>query len=286
MTDSVQPSTTRPKRRRWGWLVLYALAAVPYAVAGLSGAITTWWIKVPLLAIGAAATVFVFWKNGTNRKTLEAETVRAIEAERKLEVAEQREKDAENLAKEDLRKARAEAHGALSSNLDGLKQVVAATSDSRQAQLVASMKEIVLNAAKLGLDVRTAIYRNKQLASGRVLQLDKWRNRENERTTPVREFVEGDKQAGDDMFKMLDEDTDRFVEDVDQAHPEDWQIGMRKDAKTYIAVPIATSEAKFGVLRVDAPKSGDLTREQILTLRLLADAYAVALSINDCDAVQ
>ena len=68
----------------------------------------------------------------------------------------------------------------------------------------------------------------------------------------------------------------RFVEDCENTpYPrggKGWQYN------TYISIPIASDSTSFGMLSVDAPKSGDLTTQDVNDIELLAGILSIAFA--------
>jgi hypothetical protein len=83
--------------------------------------------------------------------------------------------------------------------------------------------------------------------------------------------------AGDAAIGMVLEDEDRICEDVAVDPPPGWDPARQRDYRTFVAVAVIAGDVAFGMLTLDAPEPGDLTREDMRLLRLMAGALAVAL---------
>lgn len=92
-------------------------------------------------------------------------------------------------------------------------------------------------------------------------------------------FVEGTRR-GDDVLAMIEYDEDRFCPDTDEQPPPGWDPPAPHDYKTFVAVPVISGNVAYGMITLDAPAPGDLTRDDARLLRLLAGLLANALAID------
>jgi hypothetical protein len=92
-------------------------------------------------------------------------------------------------------------------------------------------------------------------------------------------FRKGTKD-GDQMFKILDEDICYFFEDLTKGQlPPGWDAAAVRDYRTFMVVPIVARK-KYGILAVDSPEVGDLTREDEPLVRTFARFMATALALG------
>ncbi|MQA06179.1 MAG: GAF domain-containing protein [Streptosporangiales bacterium] len=92
-------------------------------------------------------------------------------------------------------------------------------------------------------------------------------------------FVEGTRR-GDDVLAMIEYDEDRFCSDTDEYPPPGWDPTAPHDYKTFVAVPVISGNVAYGMITLDAPAPGDLTRDDARLLRLLAGLLANAFAID------
>lgn len=94
---------------------------------------------------------------------------------------------------------------------------------------------------------------------------------------PKAKFVQGTPD-GDAALKMLEEDRFLFVRDVTLSPPPGWRAEERGSYKTFIAVPVSAADVPLGMLTLDALDAGDLDRNDVQMLRLMAGMLATALA--------
>jgi GAF domain-containing protein len=107
-----------------------------------------------------------------------------------------------------------------------------------------------------------------------------WHGTEERRKPPRKEFRDDEFSdiAGIERFRMLDERTIVFVEDVSTNPPPGWPND--RDYKAFIAAPVATESKLFGLLGLDSSEPGDLSMADVEVVRLVAQVLAVGLSIE------
>jgi GAF domain-containing protein len=93
-------------------------------------------------------------------------------------------------------------------------------------------------------------------------------------------FVEGT-PAGDAAIGMVLNDEDRMCEDILTDPPPGWDATKERDYRTFVSVSVIAGDTAYGMLTLDALEPGDLTRDDMRLLRLMAGALAVALSIRE-----
>lgn len=98
--------------------------------------------------------------------------------------------------------------------------------------------------------------------------------------SPSSVFEEGT-EAGDAAIEMVLHDEDRICEDVRTDPPPGWDAGRERDYATFVSVSVMAGDTAYGMLTLDALEPGDLTKDDMRLLRLMAGALAVALSIRD-----
>lgn len=92
-------------------------------------------------------------------------------------------------------------------------------------------------------------------------------------------FVQGTLR-GDDTLAMIENDEVRFSANVDEDPPQGWDPNVPHDYKTFICVPVISGDVAYGMITLDAPDAGDLTRDDAGLLRLLAGLLGNALAID------
>lgn len=93
------------------------------------------------------------------------------------------------------------------------------------------------------------------------------------------EFVEGTRR-GDDLLAMIEHDEDRFCPNTDLYPPIGWDPTLPHDYKTFVSVPVISADVAYGMITLDAPEPGNLTRDDARLLRLLAGLLGNALAID------
>jgi GAF domain-containing protein len=96
-------------------------------------------------------------------------------------------------------------------------------------------------------------------------------------TSPPPTFDAGT-TAGDTMLEMIRRDASKFVVDIRTEPLPGWPQLERPDFRTFMAVPVVAGNLAFGMLTADAPGPGDLTKEDLGLLDLLAGILATALA--------
>lgn len=97
---------------------------------------------------------------------------------------------------------------------------------------------------------------------------------------PRTTFYEGT-EAGDDVIRMLERDEYLFCPDTDKYPPTGWDPSKERDYKTFISMTARVGTEVIGMLTVDAPEPGDLTRGEAKFLRVLATLIAAGAMIRD-----
>ncbi|MBO0827973.1 MAG: GAF domain-containing protein [Streptosporangiales bacterium] len=92
-------------------------------------------------------------------------------------------------------------------------------------------------------------------------------------------YVAGTRR-GDDLLRMIEYDEDRFYPDVDEVPPIGWDVTAPHDYKTFACVPVISGNIAYGMITLDAPEAGQLTRDDVRLLRLLAGMLGNALGID------
>lgn len=92
--------------------------------------------------------------------------------------------------------------------------------------------------------------------------------------------VGGDKTAV--ALQALRENRARFVEDCSSTPPPEG--GENLGYETYISVPIGSDSVAYGILTVDSPRAGDLTKQHVNDLELVASVLAMAFAELSGDA--
>jgi len=247
-------------------VVVGLLAAVAYVLQVEVGRNLPSWAH--WLLVGAGGTF-----------TLLAILLPALEARREQHASQ----EAVQIAREARRDAIVAMHGLLKAALDGLMRIATEASSLGRRERKERMKQLIVDiASEIRPDARACYFSCEGTAPTRILRWDGvWRPKNNRHLEPRRDFKEGDKGAGDDMFKMIDEGAGsyRIVRNADAQHPFGWFQGEH-DYKSYVAVPVVTNEMKFGFIGVDTPNAADLTDDDVNTMRLLAAILGIALAIN------
>jgi GAF domain-containing protein len=98
--------------------------------------------------------------------------------------------------------------------------------------------------------------------------------------SPSTTFQEGT-PAGDAAIGMVLHDEDRMCEDILTDPPPGWDATKERDYRTFVSVSVIAGDTAYGMLTLDALEPGDLTKDDMRLLRLMAGALAVALSIRE-----
>lgn len=96
-------------------------------------------------------------------------------------------------------------------------------------------------------------------------------------TSPPPTFETGT-TAGDTLLEMIRQDACKLVLDTRKEPLAGWPEVDQQDFRTFMAVPVVAGRFAFGMLTADAPGPGDLTKEDLGLLRLLAGILATALA--------
>jgi len=90
-------------------------------------------------------------------------------------------------------------------------------------------------------------------------------------------FAEGT-ASGAAVIEMVQSDGDRLCEDIQVDPPPGWDSTKVRDYRTFISVSVIAGDTAYGMLTLDALEPGDLSRDDMRLLRLMAGALAVAMS--------
>jgi hypothetical protein len=260
--------TGRPRKGLPGWRAITAFvsacAATAYALQVEIGSTLPAWGHWTLLAGGVACTF-----GGT--------AVAATAAQREALAR----RKAEEIAREASREAQVAMRGYLTPVLDGLVRIAHDATHEGRHEKQERIKQLVIDVASSIRPDARACYFSYRHGVPRTLVCDGiWNGGHNRHRSPREEFAEGDKGAGDELFKMLD-DSQRpviFVRDADRERPKGWETA--KDYRTYISVAVAASDTIFGFVGLDAPIATSLTDDDVNTVRLLALILSSALAIT------
>ncbi len=101
------------------------------------------------------------------------------------------------------------------------------------------------------------------------------------RASKPRPFKQGDRGRGDAAFTMIhSHEEPLFVEDVTQGTTPGWE-GSGKSYKTFISVPIRSTDTAFGMLTIDSPLPGSITENDKGIVLVLATLLAIAMAERD-----
>jgi hypothetical protein len=217
------------------------------------------------------------------RLKLEAERHKA-EAERLRDLAEQLRKEADDRrkrAEQGEETARVEMrvvlHSALAPLVRHLGDVAVEPDPRTYGQRCRETAIWVLNAALvLGPGpqrVRVCWYSLQDGIRQRLVEMQ----HVGRQTSPPPTF-EGGTTAGDTMLEMIRQDENKRVVDTRKEPLPGWPQADWQDFRTFMAVPVVAGNLAFGMLTADAPGPGDLTKEDLGLLDLLAGILATALA--------
>ncbi|HET7326897.1 MAG TPA: GAF domain-containing protein [Nocardioidaceae bacterium] len=96
--------------------------------------------------------------------------------------------------------------------------------------------------------------------------------------SPSTTFVEGT-PSGDAAIGMVLNDEDRICEDILTEPPPGWDASKDRDYRTFVSVSVIAGDTAHGMLTLDALEPGELTKDDMRLLRLMAGALAIALSV-------
>lgn len=93
---------------------------------------------------------------------------------------------------------------------------------------------------------------------------------------PRTEFSSADPDHAE-VFRLLESRQSELIENVDIENPPRFPL-KKRDYKTYISVPVATSVEIFGLLTLDALDAGKLELQHVKEMLLLAQLLGIALA--------
>ncbi|MFF7388915.1 GAF domain-containing protein [Streptomyces scabiei] len=224
------------------------------------------WIALTIIAVGVVAT-------GT---TVVLSRREVVVARRDLNTAEQAAADA-------AENARCAMEDVLTVLVHHIGEIVSANGKSARSPLQQQMKLaiVALTAGLIGpANTRACVLEldpESQVTGVREMKClaGLWVGRSEAPRTVFRE----DQARGASLLKLMDDRKSIFVESVDVLAPE---LRPETDAyKTYITATItAAGKDAFGVLCVDAPNPGDLRREDVRLVEVLARLLGAALAVR------
>ncbi|MFF4710169.1 GAF domain-containing protein [Streptomyces eurythermus] len=252
----------------WGTATMGTLGVVTYVapiVLGL-GLKLPIWLAMTIMAVGVIATV----------ATVIVSRREAVAARRDLVTAEQ-------AAKAAAERARGAMEDVLTVLVHHIGEIVSANSKSTRSQLQQQMKQAIvsLTAQLIGPDnARACVLEVDPASQGTGVREMKclnglWMGRAEAPRTVFRE----DQARGASLLKLMDDRKSTFVENVDALDP---TLRPETDSyKTYITATItAAGKDAFGVLCVDAPCPGNLRKEDIRLVEVLARLLGAALAVR------
>ncbi|MFH9405258.1 GAF domain-containing protein [Streptomyces sp. NPDC017638] len=253
----------------WGTATMGTLGVVTYVapiVLGL-GLKLPIWIAMTIMGVGVLATV----------ATVIMSRQEAVAARRDLVTAEQ-------AAKAAAERARGAMEDVLTVLVHHIGEIVSANSKSARSPLQQQMKLAIVsltaqligpeNARACVLEIAPASPGSPGVREMKCLA-GLWMGRAEAPRTVFRE----DQARGASLLKLMDDRKSTFVENVDALAPE---LRPETDSyKTYITATItAAGKDAFGVLCVDAPNPGDLRKEDIRLVEVLARLLGAALAVR------
>lgn len=128
---------------------------------------------------------------------------------------------------------------------------------------------VILTNEAVGL--RAVVYSLNRAASGLYVVDQNSRGRR----SPAGNFEPGEAKTAAALARLAGGEA-LFVKDC-AAVPEP-EGGVHAEYNTYLAVPIASDAVSYGMLTVDAPSTGDLTKEHVNDAELLASVLAGAFA--------
>jgi GAF domain-containing protein len=251
-------------------------------------AINTWrtWVAPALTGVFVVVTSVTGALSGRAHGTTQVDLIMVQAASALLAfliptVAQVRERRRYRLAQEARIDARTEMRMALNDALDPIVRLlgrIAAASRRDREKLRSQAVPFVLNAATevIGPDRARACW--FVLDDTRPVQLrpEACVGRADTERTPI---VAGTRR-GDDLLRMIEYDEDRFYPDVDEHPPVGWDVTAPHDYKTFACVPVVSADVAYGMITLDAVEPGQLTRDDVRLLRLLAGMLGNALAID------
>lgn len=98
---------------------------------------------------------------------------------------------------------------------------------------------------------------------------------------PVSVFRRDDDGEGAEVWRLADVGEARFVYDTETEEIPFFNRNRERKYRTFITVPVTVGGDAVGLLTMNAPEPGDLTSEDVDTMRLVADLVATALGMVD-----
>jgi hypothetical protein len=284
----------RGSRSRGSGLLL-VVGALITALVGLTSSLAGVTSGRPQLVLIVANAVLLLATTLLARKTRrevrrrgEAERHKAAaerhkaEAERLRAEADQLRRDAEErrvLAEQSEEKARADMRVRLAESLAPLiwhmGNIATERDPGKQAELCRATAVRVVNAAVvLGPQRVRACWYDLQVGSRKTLV----RMEQAGRTSRLPACFEAGTTAGDVLIQLICQDDEKLIPDTLIEPLPGWQQLDQDDFRTFMVAPVIAGRLAFGMLTVDAPEPGDLTKEDLDLLRLLAGILATSLA--------
>jgi transcriptional regulator with GAF, ATPase, and Fis domain len=259
MSDDNQPAEGR-------WLALAGLFVIAAPASSVVAQRTSGWvfwlvIALQLVFTGAAFAIPQALQVRARRNTAKSE---ADDEARELET-------------------RAETRAALGDALEPVLVQLGEVSSEKDATnrdlLIAQTIPFVLGAAAnlIGTDRSRACW--FELSDGDPDELVP-KNHIGRTGSPTTTFTR-DTLAGNATIEMVLSGESVLCEDIDKDPPEGWDASKARDYKTFISVSVTAGDYAYGMLTLDAPEAGALTKADLNMLRLMAQALAAALAQGD-----
>ncbi len=144
--------------------------------------------------------------------------------------------------------------------------------DRRDAQQTLCQSVVDLAAGEIGPGRTRACFFKYVDGSPRKLVRKNWKGRNRQ---PRPKFVEGTPE-GSSFFRLVDNRAWEKVDDVDTAQLPGWNGGS--EYKTFICTTVGSENHVYGILTLDSLQAGDLSDDDLLLMRLLAQLLAIGLS--------
>lgn len=96
---------------------------------------------------------------------------------------------------------------------------------------------------------------------------------------PFSRFRENDGGEGAEVWRVAKQGEYRFVEDTEREAIPHFDRTRARKYRTFITMPVMFDDAPVGLLTLNAPQPGDLTEDDVESMRFIADLAATAIGM-------
>lgn len=96
---------------------------------------------------------------------------------------------------------------------------------------------------------------------------------------PFSRFREDDEGEGAEVWRVAKKGDYRFVQDTELEDIPHFDRARSRKYRTFITMPVMFDDAPVGLLTLNAPQPGDLTADDVESMRFIADLAATAIGM-------